>query len=159
MDFYGAVQNTLSACTSKLNRLKGQEEGAAKEMEKQEGEIAELPEFDVLVTNPPFGEDHVDYILRFAATSGKPWLILLPNYYYARPSFSSSIYPYKQGTLNVSQNAFSVHTLINAHVNVYKDEIAYVVPLTKYKFTSPKRLRPNLTNAQVRDCPFCFEPK
>lgn len=38
------------------------------------------PEFDVLMTNPPFSGDHKKYTVGYAFDSGKPWLLLLPNY-------------------------------------------------------------------------------
>jgi len=49
-----------------------------------------IPAFDVLVTNPPYSEDHVPRLLDFAAASGKPFLLLMPNYistmsYYNQP--------------------------------------------------------------------------
>jgi hypothetical protein len=38
------------------------------------------PEYDVLVTNPPFSADHIDRIFKFAVASGKPWFLLIPAY-------------------------------------------------------------------------------
>ena len=38
------------------------------------------PQFDVLITNPPYSADHMQRILAFAVASGKPWLLLLPNF-------------------------------------------------------------------------------
>jgi hypothetical protein len=38
------------------------------------------PEYDVLVTNPPFSGDHIPKTLAFAASSGKPWAILIPEF-------------------------------------------------------------------------------
>ena len=40
------------------------------------------PDFDVLVTNPPWGGDHVERCLRFCRASGRPWVVLLPNFVY-----------------------------------------------------------------------------
>ncbi|KAG2495856.1 hypothetical protein HYH03_006094 [Edaphochlamys debaryana] len=44
------------------------------------------PEFDVLVTNPPFSGDHIEETFSFAIASGKPFLILVPQYV-ARKAF------------------------------------------------------------------------
>lgn len=38
------------------------------------------PEFDVLVTNPPFSADHMEKTLAFAAKCGKPWAVLIPDF-------------------------------------------------------------------------------
>jgi len=38
------------------------------------------PAYDVLITNPPYSADHMQRILAFAVASGKPWLLLLPNF-------------------------------------------------------------------------------
>lgn len=38
-----------------------------------------LPEFDVLVTNPPFSGDHIERTLAFALACRKPWFLLLPQ--------------------------------------------------------------------------------
>jgi hypothetical protein len=42
------------------------------------------PEFDVLLTNPPYSDDHPDRLVRFACASGKPWLLLVPNWVYTK---------------------------------------------------------------------------
>jgi hypothetical protein len=36
-----------------------------------------VPDYDVLVTNPPFSGTHLGRILRFCAASGKPWMLLV----------------------------------------------------------------------------------
>ena len=38
------------------------------------------PEFDVLLTNPPFSADHIPRALAFAVRSGKPWAMLVPEF-------------------------------------------------------------------------------
>lgn len=44
-----------------------------------------IPEHDVVVTNPPFSREHVPKILEFCARQGaKPWFLLLPNYVYLK---------------------------------------------------------------------------
>ena len=40
----------------------------------------EVPEHDVMLTNPPYSGDHFRRILQFAAANKKPWLLLLPNF-------------------------------------------------------------------------------
>ncbi|KAL6752276.1 hypothetical protein V8C86DRAFT_2759339 [Haematococcus lacustris] len=40
----------------------------------------QLPDYDILVTNPPYSGTHKERALHFCAASGKPWALLLPNY-------------------------------------------------------------------------------
>ena len=52
----------------------------------------EVPEHDVVVTNPPFSGDHVSKILRFCSRRGaKPWFLLLPNFVYLKVLVSRPI--------------------------------------------------------------------
>ena len=46
------------------------------------------PEYDILVTNPPYSEDHIEKMLRFCVGSKKPWLALVPNYVYTHPYYN-----------------------------------------------------------------------
>lgn len=39
-----------------------------------------VPPHDVLLTNPPYSGDHMERLLRFCVASGKPWVLLLPNF-------------------------------------------------------------------------------
>ncbi|CAM9561535.1 unnamed protein product, partial [Heterosigma akashiwo] len=39
-----------------------------------------IPEYDILVSNPPYSDDHKEKCLEFCRNSGKPWCLLLPNY-------------------------------------------------------------------------------
>jgi hypothetical protein len=41
-----------------------------------------VPDYDVLVTNPPYSGDHMEKMLRFCVSSQKPWLCLVPNFMY-----------------------------------------------------------------------------
>ena len=42
------------------------------------------PEFDVLVTNPPYSGDNVDKLMKFSLSRGKPFFLLMPNYVYEK---------------------------------------------------------------------------
>jgi hypothetical protein len=50
-----------------------------------------VPEFDVLVTNPPFSGDHMARALTFAARCGKPWCMLLPEFVARKAFFSPAL--------------------------------------------------------------------
>ena len=45
------------------------------------------PKFDVLMTNPPYSEDHMEKILRFCVSCSKPWFLLVPTYVYANECY------------------------------------------------------------------------
>lgn len=83
-------------------------------------ESGEIPEHDVVVTNPPYSEDHVERALRFCASNladhGRPWLMLLPNYCYAKNYFYPAL---KTGSLN-AQKPF------------------YLAPRKRYYYWTPK---------------------
>ncbi|CAK9018278.1 Uncharacterized protein SCF082_LOCUS14012 [Durusdinium trenchii] len=53
-----------------------------------------LPEFDVLLTNPPFSGDHMERLVGFATTHpkalGKPFMLLMPNFVYTKPFFAAA---------------------------------------------------------------------
>ena len=40
----------------------------------------QVPEYDILITNPPYSADHKERILAYVRGTGKPWALLLPNY-------------------------------------------------------------------------------
>ena len=40
----------------------------------------DIPPFDVLISNPPFSEDHPRRSVNFALASGRPFFLLLPNF-------------------------------------------------------------------------------
>ena len=46
------------------------------------------PEFDVLVTNPPYSGDHIRRCVDFAARCGRPWLLLLPSFVCRKRSYA-----------------------------------------------------------------------
>ena len=48
-----------------------------------------LPQFDVIVTNPPFSGDHLQRACTWAATCGKPWAILAPDFCARKPFFAA----------------------------------------------------------------------
>lgn len=50
----------------------------------------DYPEHDVLLTNPPYSSDHLQKIIRHVTTSGKPWLLLVPNFVYVKEYYRSA---------------------------------------------------------------------
>lgn len=60
-----------------------------------------VPEFDVLVTNPPYAatpeRDHVQSLLAFVACKRVPFFILQPNYCYVKPYYERIVSSLKGG--------------------------------------------------------------
>ncbi len=50
-----------------------------------------VPEYDVLVTNPPYSGDHVPKLLRFCAGSKKPFFLLMPNYFHTKDYYEACL--------------------------------------------------------------------
>ena len=51
----------------------------------------QLPEHDVVLTNPPYTADHVERFIRFAVENGKPWFLLVPDYFAHRPNYEPAL--------------------------------------------------------------------
>ena len=49
------------------------------------------PEYDCIITNPPYSGQHKEWCIRHCVESGKPWLLLLPNYCATKQYFTSLI--------------------------------------------------------------------
>lgn len=75
----------------------------------------EIPDYDVLVTNPPYSSDHMKKLLKFCVESKKPWFLLLPNYVYTKDYYVPSL---------LGQKPF------------------YITPLKRYLYSTPKVLQP-----------------
>jgi hypothetical protein len=85
------------------------------------------PEFDVLITNPPYSGDHVERILRFCVASGKPWFLLVPNYVYRKPFYTPCL-----------RQASPI----------------YLTPAKRYGYQSPSFLRSDLKKGDLATSPF-----
>jgi hypothetical protein len=49
------------------------------------------PPHDVLVSNPPFSGDHMKRVVSFCVRSGKPWLLLMPDFVSRKTWFRAAI--------------------------------------------------------------------
>lgn len=47
------------------------------------------PEFDVLVTNPPYSADHVEKLVKFCRKLNKPCFLLMPKFFYMKFYFAA----------------------------------------------------------------------
>ena len=80
-----------------------------------QGKTSGPKEYDVLITNPPYTAEHIPKLLEFCKSSGKPCMLLLPNYVLHK--FSSVL------------DAF------------HSSELFYIWSKTRYKYKSPKFAR------------------
>lgn len=46
--------------------------------------LQQIPSYDVLITNPPYSDDHINRLLTFATNCNKPYFLLMPNFVYAK---------------------------------------------------------------------------
>jgi hypothetical protein len=76
----------------------------------------DLPEYDVLVTNPPYSEDHMEKLTNFVYHSNKPWFLLVPNYVYCKPYYEAHL----KGRQYCCELTF------------------YVTPEKRYQYSTPK---------------------
>ena len=93
------------------------------------------PDYDVLVTNPPYSGDHVEKLIEFCLVRNKPFFLLLPNYVYMKPYYSKLTAPL--------QNMF------------------YVSPVNRYLYTTPKGRRQKKSKSYTSPFPtfwYCYIP-
>ena len=50
-----------------------------------------IPQYDVLITNPPYSGNHIEKLLSFCASSGKPWFCLLPHWVYTKSYYNRHV--------------------------------------------------------------------
>lgn len=79
----------------------------------------DIPNYDVLITNPPYSGDHIDKLLHFCFASNKPWFLLLPNYVYTKDYFLKKMMAMKLAS----------------------DFLFFVSPKKRYLYSTPKVLR------------------
>ena len=49
-----------------------------------------IPDYDLLVTNPPYSGQHMEKLLAFVAASTKPYLLLMPHFVYTKDYYRRS---------------------------------------------------------------------
>eukprot|EP01035_Chromulina_nebulosa_P017655 gene17655-23242_t len=75
-----------------------------------------IPDFDVLVTNPPYSGNHIEKLLSYCVGLKKPFLLLLPNYVYMKDCYKN---------------------LIGYNSN----QCIYIAPCKRYLYSTPKGRR------------------
>ncbi|CAE7675787.1 hexb1 [Symbiodinium microadriaticum] len=79
-------------------------------------EEGRVPKHDVLLTNPPYSGEHVEYLLRFCRSNAKPFLLLMPNYFCSKDFYDDALGGTSQSVL-------------------------YLCPRKRYFYWTPKGLR------------------
>jgi len=77
-----------------------------------------VPPHEVVVTNPPYSGDHVERLLRWCRSNNRPFLLLMPNHFSAKP--------YYKVALGGDESAKSV---------------LYLFPWKRYVYWTPKGMR------------------
>ena len=57
-------------------------------------EAGALPDYDVLVTNPPYScvpRDHIATLMAFLGTDARPWFVLQPRHVYTKPYYAPAV--------------------------------------------------------------------
>jgi len=81
-----------------------------------------IPDYDLLITNPPYSGEHMEKLLNFAAGSQKPYLLLLPHFVYSKEYYRRS---------NIQQGIF------------------YLVPKSRYSYLPPQWVAANSGSAAL----------
>lgn len=87
-------------------------------------------------------DDHIPRIFSFCAKSGKPWLILVPNYVYTKPYYQQSLQNSRPGIPTVWQRAH----LWGGSGDALQP--FYVAPPGRYYYWTPEGLRENNSSMQ-----------
>ena len=88
----------------------------------------EIPAHDIVVTNPPYSGEHPERLLRWCRENGKPFALLMPNYFIAKP--------YYRDALSVTRTAAGAR--IQSHGGAAS--VAYLVPRRRYNYWTPRGL-------------------
>lgn len=79
-----------------------------------------VPDYDVLMTNPPYSQDHMERLLRFCVQTRKPFLLLIPNYVYCKDYYSRVIGSTPMFYVTPSQGRRYMYTTPKVHqVNAF----------------------------------------
>ena len=104
-----------------------------------------LNQFDVLVTNPPYSENHIARLMQFVTSeifirSQKPWFMLLPQWvhkkdYYINATTQSNLKGQRHQQSNIQP--------------------FYVIPKKRYVYTPPPNFRiPKKSDVHKKSSPF-----
>ena len=79
-------------------------------------ETNQIPDFDCIVTNPPYSGDHINKLITYCMSVAKPWFLLLPNFVFTKDYFIQQV-------------------LSRAKIS---NMLFYISPTSRYKYSTPK---------------------
>lgn len=94
-----------------------------------------VPEYDVLVTNPPYSGTHMRKLIQFVHASNKPYCLLVPNYVYMKDYYQEIVSP-----VAVTWEPGAVTPTVTKSTK-QKAENFYIVPNKRYLYTTPNGRR------------------
>ena len=119
----------------------------------QDIDDGKIPNYDILVTNPPYSDDHMQRLMEFLIASNKPWAMLVPDYTATKDWYVkliSSCFSPDPRTLATSQkigNNFMAHAPPQSAMSILDTgkpvavvgvEPVYMVPHVWYDFKHPQ---------------------
>jgi hypothetical protein len=105
-----------------------------------------LNNFDVLVTNPPYSEDHIERLIQFVTSdvfvrSQKPWFLLLPQWVHKKDYY-----------INATTKS---NTKGQRHDWPRNTQPFYIIPKKRYVYTPPPKFRlPTKSDVHKKSSPF-----
>jgi hypothetical protein len=108
-----------------------------------------LNQFDVLVTNPPYSEDHIERLIQFVTSdifirSKKPWFLLLPQWVHKKEYYINAT----KSNLKRSQKGQQRDQLSSI-------QPFYIIPKKRYIYTPPPNFRlPTKSDVHKKSSPF-----
>merc|ERR1719235_3107528 len=52
-------------------------------------DAGQVPDYDILVTSPPYSRDHMQRVVEFCGASSKSWALLLPSFVHRKQYWSA----------------------------------------------------------------------
>ena len=106
-------------------------------------EAKRVPDYDILITNPPYSQDHKEKIIAFVADSGKAWALLMPNYVANKSYFLDQVSSMGSSRESVglrpsSGSLFHFSIVFRNLCSLNSDMPFFVVPDIKYEFSHPE---------------------
>ena len=119
-----------------------------------------VPEYDCLVTNPPYSADHMERLLEFCAQSTLPFFLLLPNYVYMKPYCMQLFLEQKSSSSSSSSsldNKPLAHHGSNNNSNNSSSGMFFVTTKAhqRYLYTTPKGRRQKKSGKYTAPFPVC----
>ena len=107
--------------------------------------------FDVLVTNPPYSEDHIERLIQFVTSDTfvrleKPWFLLLPQWVHKKDYYINATTRANSNNKNHASKRNPLSHLVQPF---------YLLPKKRYVYTPPPNFRsPTKSDVHKKSSPF-----